>query len=122
MIVISRPEGVASVCGSVLECRLSWITVLWKELVIVSWTLLVPECESVYIFKTVLAKLSMEVQKADDREPGPPHNHSLHALYIDDTEDEDEFVEDKVPELVLDVLQLGHTQLTEYLLLQPISK
>ena len=45
------------------------------------------------------------MQKAENREPGTPQHYLFHLLGIHDTENEDELVENKVPEFVLHVLQ-----------------
>lgn len=58
-----------------------------------------------YIFKAVFAELDHEVEKDQGREPQTPHDHLLHCLHIQDTKDEDELVEDEVPELIFQVLE-----------------
>lgn len=58
------------------------------------------------------------MQKPDGGEPRTPEQYFVHVLHIDDAEDEDEFVEDVVPELVLDALRLGHAQAAEHGALQ----
>lgn len=58
------------------------------------------------------------MQKPDGGEPRTPEQNFIHVLHIDDAEDEDEFVEDVVPELVLDALRLGHAQAAEHGALQ----
>jgi len=57
-----------------------------------------------YIFKAILAQLCEYVQKSEDREPSAPKHYLFHLLSIHYTEDEDKFVEDKVPEFVFHVL------------------
>ena len=57
-----------------------------------------------HIFKSILAELSEDVEETEDREPGRPEHNLVHLLNVHHTKDEDELVEDEVPELVLDVL------------------
>ena len=64
----------------------------------------VPEGET-YIFKAVLAELDHEVEEDQGRKPQTPHDHLLHRLHVQHPKDEDELVEDKVPELILQVLR-----------------
>lgn len=58
-----------------------------------------------YIFKAVFAELHHEVEEDQGGEPQTPHHHLLHRLHIEHPEDEDELVEDEVPELILQVLE-----------------
>ena len=75
-----------------------------------------------YIFKSVLTELRMKVKETNGWKPRSPENNTFHTLHINDAKYEDELVEDKVPKLVLDVLKFRYTELTKYLLLQPIAK
>ena len=45
------------------------------------------------------------MEEDQGREPEAPHDHLLNRLHIEHSEDEDELVEDEVPELILQVLQ-----------------
>lgn len=58
-----------------------------------------------HIFKSVLAELNHQVQKDKSSKPEAPHDHLSHCLDIQHTENENELVENKVPELVFEVLQ-----------------
>lgn len=58
-----------------------------------------------YIFKAVFAKLHHEMEKNQSWEPQAPHDHLLNGLHIQDSKDENEFVEDKVPKFVFEMLQ-----------------
>lgn len=53
------------------------------------------------------------MKESDERKPRAPQKHFIHILNIDHTEHKDEFVEDIVPELVLDALGLGDSELAE---------
>lgn len=64
---------------------------------------------STHIFKSIFAQLSHDVKKTQAREPCDPEHNLMNMLHIHDAKDEDELVEDKVPELVFDVLQI-HTK------------
>lgn len=61
-----------------------------------------------YIFKSVFAELHHEVEKDQGREPQTPHDHLLHRLHVQDAKNEDELVEDEVPEFILQVLRNKH--------------
>lgn len=45
------------------------------------------------------------MEEDQGREPQTPHDHLLHHLNVQHPEDEDELIEDEVPELVLKVLR-----------------
>ncbi len=64
----------------------------------------------------------MDVEESNGREPEAPQNNAGHALYVDDAEDEDKLVKYKVPELVLNRVEFGDTQLAKDLLLQPVAE
>lgn len=53
------------------------------------------------------------MEEAEQRKPGAPQKNLVYILDVDDAEDEDELVEDEVPELVFEVLLLGYSQLAE---------
>lgn len=61
-----------------------------------------------YIFKSVFAELNHEVEKDQGREPQTPHHHLLHCLHVQYAKDENELVEDEVPELIFQVLRNKH--------------
>ncbi len=68
-----------------------------------------------YIFKSVFAELHHEVEKDQGREPQAPHDHLLHCLHVQHAKNENELVEDKVPELIFEVLRKKkHTQIKLY--------
>lgn len=58
-----------------------------------------------HIFKSVLAELNHQVQKDESGKPEAPHHHLSHRLHVQHTEDENELVENKIPELVFEVLK-----------------
>ena len=66
-----------------------------------------------YIIKSILAKLSEQVQEPDEREPGAPQQDLVHVLDIEHSEHEDELIEHVVPELVFDSLGLRHAELAK---------
>lgn len=57
-----------------------------------------------YIFEAVFAQLDHEVEEDQGGEPQTPHDHLLHRLDVQHSKDEDELVENEVPELILQVL------------------
>lgn len=63
---------------------------------------------STYIFKSVFAELHHEVEKDQGRKPQTPHDYLLHGLHVQYSKDENELVEDKVPEFILQVLRNKH--------------
>lgn len=65
---------------------------------------------STHIFKPIFAQLSHDVKETQAGEPCYPEHNLMNMLHIYDAKDEDELVEDKVPELVFDVLQEIHKQ------------
>ena len=60
---------------------------------------------STYVFEPVLAELREEMKESEDGEPRRPTNHFIHVLHVHHTEDEDELVEDEIPELVFQPLK-----------------
>lgn len=48
------------------------------------------------------------MQKDQGREPQTPHDHLLHRLHVQHAKDENELVEDEVPELIFQVLRDKH--------------
>jgi len=67
-----------------------------------------------YIFKAILAQLCKYMQKAENGEPGAPQHYLFHLLGIHNSENEDELVENKVPEFVLHVLQKRRQIITNW--------
>lgn len=61
-----------------------------------------------YIFKSVFAKLHHEMEKDQGREPQTPHDHLIHCLDVQYAKDENELVENEVPELIFQVLWNKH--------------
>jgi hypothetical protein len=57
-----------------------------------------------YIFKTILAQLSHEMEKANGGEPANPQDNLVQILHIYDAEHENKLVEDKIPKLIFHVL------------------
>lgn len=57
-----------------------------------------------YILKAVFAELRHEVKEPESGEPRHPKDDFVKILNVHDAEDEDELVENKVPELVFHVL------------------
>lgn len=45
------------------------------------------------------------MKKHKPREPEAPHDHFFHCLNIQHTKNEDEFVKDEIPELILKMLK-----------------
>lgn len=72
------------------------------------------ENSNTHIFKSVFAELHHEVKKDQCGEPQTPHDHLLNCLYVQHPKDEDELVEDEVPEFILKMLvkQNFHTLLS----------
>lgn len=58
-----------------------------------------------HIFKPVLAELNHQVQEDQPGEPEAPHDHLSHGLDVEHAENENELVENKIPELVFEVLK-----------------
>lgn len=54
-----------------------------------------------HVLKAVLAQRRHEMQKAQQREPGDPAENLLYVLDVHHAEDEDELIEDEIPEFVL---------------------
>lgn len=46
------------------------------------------------------------MKKHKPREPEAPHDHFFHCLNIEYTKNEDELVEDEIPELILEMLKM----------------
>lgn len=57
-----------------------------------------------HVFKAVFAELHHEMQEDEHGEPQTPQHHLLHTLHVQHAEDEDELVEDEVPELIFQML------------------
>ena len=57
-----------------------------------------------YIFKAILAELNHKMKKHKSREPEAPHHHFFHCLNIQHTKNEDELVENEIPEFILEML------------------
>lgn len=51
------------------------------------------------------------MEKDQGREPQTPHDHLLNCLHIEYSKDEDELVEDEVPEFIFKVLENKHRAL-----------
>ena len=66
-----------------------------------------------YVLEAVFAERCHEMQETEQREPGHPAQDLLDVLDIHHSEDEDEFVEDEIPELVFQVLFLRNSQLAK---------
>ena len=71
-------------------------------------------CRHGEIVEAVLAELRQEVQEAKHREPRAPQDGFVGVLHVHHAEHEDELVEHKVPEHVLDVLLFRHPQLPKH--------
>lgn len=66
------------------------------------------------IFEAVFAELHHQMKEDEHGEPQTPQHHLLHPLHVQHTEDEDELVEDEVPELILQMLFLTDSQRPEH--------
>lgn len=54
------------------------------------------------------------MQKTQKGKPGTPEQHFINVLNINDAKDKYEFVENKIPEFVFEMLLFGDTQFTKY--------
>lgn len=68
--------------------------------------------EFAYIFKAVFTELHHQMEEDEHGEPQTPEHHLIHPLHIQHTKDEDELVEDEVPELVFQMLLKHMTNIT----------
>ncbi len=60
-----------------------------------------------HIFKAVFAELYHQMKEDEHGEPQTPQHHLLHPLHVQHAKDEDELVEDEVPELIFQMLWDG---------------
>lgn len=54
------------------------------------------------------------MEESEQRKPRHPSHDLFHMLHIENTEYEDEFIEDEVPEFILQMLFLGKAEMTKH--------
>jgi hypothetical protein len=54
--------------------------------------------------KSITTQLGKKLKETNNREPSTPQHRLVHLLHVKNTKYKDEFVENKIPEFVFDVL------------------
>ena len=75
-----------------------------------------------YIVVSFFAELSSNLKDYENRYEENPSQGILQFLNVDDTKDEDDFVENQVPELIFDIFLLWGTKVSKHSLLYWVTQ